>query len=279
MRYGIDTYSPPSVSFARSLGASFAVCYSSRLTRDDAEALAAGDIDIVLVFESSGESYRGGAAAGEYEATRAVQQATDAGMVGGYPIVFAPYDPATPAGNIDSNLGLLLPYFDGVRSVLPLSRIWAYGDYATVQYLFDQGKISGAMQAAAASGGRWDPRAQLRQTQYFQSFDRDEGVVEFFGQWRPGVPFHSRKPTSPVAYLLPKERVAYDTLRKALKHPVLNNRKLPGLRAKVARYRAEVYRAAVHGVLPSGKATKKGWHVYHRLERYHVLRRLVPPTA
>src|SRR5205807_6629149 len=55
------------------------------------------------------------------------------------------------------------PYFEGVRRVLPPVRSGAYAGYRPIKHLFDFGLIAHGWQTYAWSGGRWDPRAKLRQ--------------------------------------------------------------------------------------------------------------------
>ncbi len=107
-------------------------------------------------------------------------------MVGGRPIYFAPADL-----DVSGNPSVLGPYFDGVARVLPLSRIGGYQGYDAIGWLFDQRKITWAWQTAAWSQGRWDPRAQIRQTGFSHAFtipgwDNDVAVAEDFGQWAYG---------------------------------------------------------------------------------------------
>src|SRR5262249_20698214 len=55
--------------------------------------------------------------------------------------------------------------------------------------LFDDGKITWGWQTYAWSGGQWDSRAQLRQTQNELGggdLDADEAMTSDYGQWRPG---------------------------------------------------------------------------------------------
>ena len=82
-------------------------------------------------------------------------------MPGDRPIYFSVDFDATP----QQGRAAIDAYFDGVASVLGRARTGAYGGYYVIKRLFDDGKITWGWQTYAWSGGQWDPRAQLRQTQ------------------------------------------------------------------------------------------------------------------
>ena len=122
-------------------------------------------------------------------------------MPGSRPIYFAIDFDAQTASRATLNA-----YFDGVASVLGRDRTGAYGGYWPISRLFDAGKIAYGWQTYAWSGGNWDPRAQLRQTQngiWGGGLDADQAVADDFGQWGitggDTVPRRARRPCRPAA--------------------------------------------------------------------------------
>jgi hypothetical protein len=85
-------------------------------------------------------------------------------------------------------------YFNGVISVLGLSRVGAYGGYACIKNLLDKKLITYAWQTYAWSSGQWDIRANIRQTENGVQLggvevDLDTSMTNRFGQWRIGEMF------------------------------------------------------------------------------------------
>jgi hypothetical protein len=90
---------------------------------------------------------------------------------------------------------LVIAYFKGIKSVLGVKRMGAYGTYTTVKELFDAGLIHyGWQQTFASRGDKTDARAQLRQYDIYPdqtgwgvsgagALDLDRAVKGSFGQF------------------------------------------------------------------------------------------------
>jgi hypothetical protein len=192
-RYGVDySWARPSPSSLHAQGYTFVARYLSydttgkNLSHAEADALIQAGLDIVSDWEEGATDALSGYALGAQEAHSAEQQALADGAPADRPIFFSVDFDATPGDQtaIDS-------YFDGVASVLGVARTGAYGGYYVIKRLFDAGKIKWGWQTYAWSGGQWDSRAQLRQTQNGIAggqFDLDEAVADDFGQWGTNKP-------------------------------------------------------------------------------------------
>jgi hypothetical protein len=195
------SFARPSPASLVSLGYKFAARYVSGdpgggkdLSSAEASALTGAGLDIVLVWETSGTDATNGYNQGVSDATGAKSEAASVGQPATRPIYFAVDFDANSADASSINA-----YFQGVASVLGLSRTGVYGGYYIVNELFTAGLITFGWQTYAWSGGAWDSRAQVRQTQNGvdgDQLDDDEGVAADFGQWGPGAPG-----TAPRGYL------------------------------------------------------------------------------
>ena len=199
---GVDfSLDKPPGSSIHAAGYSFAVRYLSGynpkdITRTEATALWAAGVDVVSNWElcggdpgCGGASTVSGFATGASDARAAEAEAAAVGAPPGRPIYFS-IDFDTQYTTPDPMPGVSA-YFDGVASVIGLSRTGAYGSQHTLKYLFDTGKITWGWQTAAwLYGGGWDSRAQVRQVafnvsvgSYSQCCDEDEAQAADFGQW------------------------------------------------------------------------------------------------
>lgn len=182
------SFARPTPASLVSMGYQFAARYLSGdpgggkdITASEANALLAAKMDIVLVWEASGTAAMNGYNQGVSDAQAAKSEALSVGQPATRPIYFA-VDFESDSGSI----GSITSYFQGVSSVLGLSRTGAYGGIYTIQQLFNSGTISFGWQTYAWSSGQWDARAQLRQTQNGvdnDQLDADEGMVSDYGQW------------------------------------------------------------------------------------------------
>ena len=187
-RNGVDyAWARPSPSDLRASGYTFAARYLSydtsgkNLSHGEADSLIANGLDVVVVWETTADRALSGYAGGASDAQAAAAQAAGDGMPGSWPIYFAIDFDASSAQQATLN-----SYFDGVASVLGRDRTGAYGGYWPISRLFDAGKIAYGWQTYAWSGGNWDGRAQLRQTQngiWGGGLDADVAVADDFGQW------------------------------------------------------------------------------------------------
>lgn len=278
MRYGIDYEALP-VEQVKVLGASFVCRYLStagnpkNLTREEARALSAHGVDVVVVFETTADRALEGRRAGEYDAHAALTQALGCGMVGARPIFFAvDFDSSSSPSATDG-------YFDGCAAVLGHGRCGPYGGFAVCEHQLDRG-FHWAWQTYAWSDGRWG-RAQLQQYQNGASYDHDRAGDADFGQWRYLVPPY-RPEVSPFALLVPHERAEADRLEQLRAHLHLHPH--PTLEQTLVRlvgFRKAVWLAAVKGKTTGGKDITPGWGIEHRTERYETLSRLTgwPPKS
>ncbi|MFC4034530.1 glycoside hydrolase domain-containing protein [Streptomyces polygonati] len=184
---GVDyAWSHPGGAALAAAGKKFAARYlsgdtSKNLTRAEADDLAAHGVASVVVWESTADRAGQGYAAGAADAERAVLQAQAAGKPDSRPIYFAV--------DYDADSAIVAPYFRGVASVIGLARTGVYGGYRTVKYMLDYQIATWAWQTTAWSGGRWDPRAHIRQggtvTIHGVSCDLNTATTTDYGQWTP----------------------------------------------------------------------------------------------
>ncbi len=195
MRLGADySWSRPAVAALRAAGVTFCCRYLSHdtgknLSRQEAEALSAAGIDLVCNWETTAGFMLSGRSQGARDATAAYEMARGCGMPDGRPVYFSlDVDPrGLGAGQWDAVDG----YLDGAAEVLGRRQVGIYGGYAAVKRALDAGTARWAWQAFAWSGGRWDPRAHLRQVVNGQrlgggTVDYDRATTDDFGQWRIG---------------------------------------------------------------------------------------------
>jgi hypothetical protein len=156
---------------------------SKNLTPAEADDLAAHGVSCVVVWETTASRAGAGRAAGIADAKEAAAQAKACGQPAGRPIYFAV--------DWDANPTVVVPYFQGVASVLGLARTGVYGGYKVVDYLLDHKLATWAWQTVAWSGGRRDSRAVIRQ--YASTIringvecDHDTAMAADYGQWTPG---------------------------------------------------------------------------------------------
>lgn len=191
-------------------GVKFVVRYLSydttgkNLTAAEAKTLSGAGLSIVSNWEYGAQAAKYGYSQGMRDAAEAEKQHLACGAPADRPIYFSvDYDvPDMAPAKSDpaAKLGPVADYFRGVAMVLGLARTGAYGGYWAISRLFDAGLIKWGWQTYAWSGGRWDGRAQLHQTQNNiviggAHVDRDEAEVPDFGQWRVGTPAPTPAPT------------------------------------------------------------------------------------
>jgi hypothetical protein len=217
-RFGIDTNdSTLDTNFAKAAGCTFVGRYLSfdgehpPLSREEADRIRGAGLDLFAIWELT--KYR----AVELEsiedefnagADDAIQARNVAKLCGGAhkPIYFTVDFPVTPehwrSWIVDKKTNkhvqrrsLILAYFDGILSELPVERVGAYGPYIVIKKLFDQKKITYGWQWTFSDEiTRIDPRAQLHQFDIYPAqegwgvsgagaLDYDRAVWPDFGQW------------------------------------------------------------------------------------------------
>lgn len=225
---GVDySFNHPTAGQLAAAGKRFAVRYvyphsqgpgTKNLTRGEAAALAAKNIDIVSNFESWAGRGDDGYAAGRADAQTADVQHRECGGPPGRPIYFS-VDFDTTRGDwpkIDA-------YFRGVASVIGLARTGVYGEYDLVQHLINNaliGKSSSAgkwfaWQTYAWSGGRYDERCTLAQDKNgvklgAGTVDLDTAHAPDYGQWGYATPTPAakKKPARKAAAKRPPAKAA-----------------------------------------------------------------------
>jgi hypothetical protein len=198
--YGVDySFARPSPASIRAAGFTFVARYLSHesgknLSAGEANALIAAGLTIVCNWEDSATNALSGYGQGVSDARAAAAEALSVGQPPTRPIYFSVDFDAN-----SSQIGTIEAYFEGVASVIGVSRTGVYGGHYVVDALFNDGKVTWGWQAYAWSYGAWDPRAQFRQIENGidgDEEDKDEAVVSDFGQWPIGAP--APPPPSPT---------------------------------------------------------------------------------
>jgi len=191
MRYGLDyawhgTLKPE--QWIRD-GISFVCRYVSRnqdkdLTRAEAQLLAAYGLDIVLVWETTATRALEGYHAGVEDAIEAFTKGAAVGLPSNKPIYFAVDTDTTPEK--------VIPYFTGIRSMFPSSRVGVYGGYKIIEGLVWKWYCDYGWQTSAWSYGKWSSKASIQQFYYsycgggLYNADLNRTEATDFGQWRFG---------------------------------------------------------------------------------------------
>jgi hypothetical protein len=190
--YGVDySFARPSPASIRASGFTFVARYLSyesgkNLSAGEAQSLINAGLTIVCNWEDSATNSLNGYGQGVSDAQEAKAQALADGQPSSRPIYFSV--------DFDANsgqLGTIEAYFEGVASVIGVSRTGVYGGHYIVDALFNAGKVTWGWQTYAWSYGNWDSRAQFRQIQNGidnDEEDEDEAVVADFGQWPIAAP-------------------------------------------------------------------------------------------
>ncbi len=162
------------------------------LTASEATALRGRGVSIVLNYELAAGSARGGYEAGVRDAQRAETARREVGAPV-LPIYFSiDYD--------ERRTSAVRSYLSGVASVIGKARTGVYGGYYVVKAAADAG-YPWRWQTYAWSGGRWDARAQLRQTHngalWGGQGDKGIATTTEFGAWarQPGNVRYDDLPT------------------------------------------------------------------------------------
>lgn len=223
---GMDAAAAVSPAVARQLGAQFVARYLAPypaqawklITPDELRALRDAGIPVVFNWESNGtpgDGWDTGVDAAQQAQALLNDRATALGdpSVAQAPVIFTFADVDVAQANIPT----LIAAHRGAASVLGLGRCGGYGGISAIAALFDAGAITYGWQTYAWSGGRWDPRAQLRQCANSLSdgvsHDYDEAWADDYGQWpRPTQAAPAATPTA-----TPGVDVTPDELRQAIR--------------------------------------------------------------
>lgn len=197
-KFGIDyAWGKPSIPALKAAKVAFVCRYLSHdpgknLTGPEALSLHRAGLEIVTVWESTATRALDGHAAGVADAKAALDQLHQIGAPHGVPVFFAvDFDPGAHSYQTDA-------YFDGAASVLGKARVGMYGGYNAVSRHLYRGFLY-AWQTYAWSGGKWHPRAHLRQYDNGKelagvSCDFNQAVAPDYGQWKYVITRPAKKP-------------------------------------------------------------------------------------
>lgn len=157
------------------------------LLPEEVNDLHANGISIVLNWETTGDTARGGFQAGVNDAQGAVATGRAVNSPVGSAVYFSIDWDASPD---DQNA--INDYFRGINSVIGVAATGVYGSYYVVQRCLDAGVVSWAWQTQAWSGGLRDPRVNILQNNDASyvyvgdvECDLDIALTPNFGQWSP----------------------------------------------------------------------------------------------
>ncbi len=191
MTLGIDyAWAHPDPKAIKAAGYQFVCRYYSRdpsknLTRPEADALAALGLWIVGNWEYGAQDALRGRAGGVADAQTARAQADACGQPRPRPIYSSEDWDVTPEQE-----ATVTDYLRGWDSVMGAAQVGEYGGYYPVKAQLDTGVIAWAWQTRAWSGGRWEPRVNIRQTGTAivggVEVDVNQAMTADYGQWQPG---------------------------------------------------------------------------------------------
>ena len=182
---GCDYVSPPLLTAMKAAGIKFVVRYLStpgnpkNATRAEIDRLHAAGIDVALVFETTADRARGGAANGRADAKSAQAQVAALGFPNAVVYFAVDFDP-------HGHEATIVDYIHGAAQVRGVAKTGVYGGLNAVKACLDAKVCKYAWQAYAWSYGRWDPRRHLEQYANGQhiggaSVDLDRAVKRSFG--------------------------------------------------------------------------------------------------
>lgn len=186
---GIDFgYGKLKGSVIRNAGYTFVMRYLSHspqknLNKEELKDFRQNDLKVGVVWETTTNRPLSGFTGGKQDAQEAVNQIIE--LTGSPQVIYFAVD----ADYNQTQLQTIGEYFEGVASILPLHQIGVYGGYKTVEYMLDNDLASYAWQTYAWSHGKWDTRAQLRQTDIYGpklagvECDTNESTGDDFGQF------------------------------------------------------------------------------------------------
>lgn len=186
---GIDYgYGKPKASSIKDGGYEFVCRYLSHsegknLSSNELADLRSQGLKVVVVWETTIERPLSGFEGGAQDAKDAVESLSYLGISN--VVVYFACDDDFSIHNYD----LIQNYFKGAASVIGKAKTGVYGGFDIVKMLFDQGLVTYGWQTYSWSHGRWDSRAQLRQTNIYGpkidgvECDTDQSMQDDFGQF------------------------------------------------------------------------------------------------
>lgn len=195
---------PPRVLVAH--GAKFVGRYAStsgnpkNLTENEVKLLAADDIGIVSIFETTAGRALNGESAGADDIQAAVAQHQPLGMPDHAPICLTVDFDAQP-----SNLGQIERYFQGAASEAHGRPLGVYGGMFVCNALLSAGLAEYVFQTYAWSHGQWASKTHLRQVQNGimwdgWAVDLCEAHEADYGAWLPTHPQPPQPPQPPTEW-------------------------------------------------------------------------------
>lgn len=193
---GVDySFSRPNLSILRDVGIVFIsryLCYlpsTKAINFSEKTAIINSGFFLSLNWENKAGDMLGGYMAGKSHAAEGMRQALLLGYPTGCTIFHSAdtYDFTVPG----STQNLMFEYLRGCRDIyLSRYKLGLYGGYGAVKAVLDRGLADVGWQTYAWSGGRWDPRALVRQTLNNQplaggTVDYDEGDPVSAGMMMP----------------------------------------------------------------------------------------------
>jgi Domain of unknown function (DUF1906)/S-layer homology domain len=165
-----------------------------QVTAVELKAAAVAGVDYFFWFEDSDNHFRardGGFAAGAADAQEALRSLASLGLPTTTPVYYTVDFPCPDGSQIDA-------YFRGINSVVPVSQIGAYGNYTTIDWLYQHGLATYFCESNAWPEPQgWHPQAQMHQYASTYSIggvsvDRLTVTAADFGQCRRHEEFDPR---------------------------------------------------------------------------------------
>ncbi len=130
-----------------------------QVSKAELQAATAAGVDFFFWFEDSDNHFaaRNGFAQGAADAQEALRALERLGVPTDTPVYYTVDFPASDGSEIDA-------YFRGVVSVVPVSQVGVYGNYVTIDWIYEHGLATYFCQSNAWPQPQgWHPQAQMRQ--------------------------------------------------------------------------------------------------------------------
>lgn len=218
------SFSRPGAAKLASLGIKFAARYYStagnakNLTAQEMRELKAAGIDLVSVYETTGDEALGGFRAGVMSANSAFNQAIALGQPHNSAIYFA-----VDFGPNTQELNTVVEYFAGIASVHIPYRIGVYGGIDTILKVLESKHAVLAWQTLAWSRGIKSPYAAIYQdgTTFpgLPDVDRDFAMHIDYGSWygQNGIPDNTRNGSDTRETAVQMQKFSNDTALVAVR--------------------------------------------------------------
>lgn len=207
-RYGIACANTPSdwstfLAAVKAAGRDFMVRRLESVTAAELTAAASAGVDHVFVWSPTRTQALGGSAAGASAATSALAALTALGVTTDCPVYYGCETDALGA-QVEA-------FYQGVATVVAVSKIGAYASGRVLSYLNDRSRVTyGAQLLGWQHGQGWYPAGNLIQAQYNYPLgglvcSKWESRATAFGQYRDGA---GVEPAAPSTLALPTAAAA-----------------------------------------------------------------------